>query len=185
MSDLFSKVLAGGVSAALFLFWWPTVVPGSGAEWLLVRGLAWALAFEVLFLAFCPLERALTGAVKSRTVRGVRRRHAARALVLAAAGVAIPLVLINGVQPKPKVAHAAAPKERVVVERRIVRREVVVKRVNKIVPVPGQTVTTTVSTPAPVSPGASNTTKTTATSSRASTRRAASTPAAKTGTTQP
>jgi hypothetical protein len=135
MRDLVSKVLAGGLSGALFLFWWPAAVPGEGAEWLVVRGLLWALAFEVLLLAFCPLERAVAGAVRSRRIQGLTVGQGARALTLAAAGLAVPFALLDGTEARPDPVRAAAPKERVIVKREIVRREVVVKRVSKVVPV--------------------------------------------------
>ena len=148
MSDLVSKVLAGGLSAALFLFWWPTAVPGSGPEWLVLRGILWALVFELLLLSFCPLERAVTGAVRARAIRGgLAPRQGARIVALALAGLAVPAALMHGAQPERAAARAAAPaKERVVVKREIVRREVVVKRVNKYVPVsvPGKTATVAV-----------------------------------------
>jgi hypothetical protein len=155
MSDIFSKVLAGGLSAALFLFWWPTAVPGSGAEWLLLRGILWALVFEMLMLAFSPLERAVTGAIRARAIRGrLAPRQGARALALALAGLAVPAALIHGAQPQRAAGRAAAAapaKERVIVKREVVRREVVVKRVNKYVPVtvPAQA-TTVAAAAAPV-----------------------------------
>jgi hypothetical protein len=160
MSDLVSKVLAGGLSAALFLFWWPTTVPGSGAEWLLLRGILWALVFELLLVAFYPLERAVTGAL-----RGLPPRQGARALALAVAGLAIPVVLLHGTQPERSSARAAAPapaKERVIVKREVVRREVVVKRVNKYVPVTVPARTTTVDVAAAPARRASTRTRSTA-----------------------
>jgi hypothetical protein len=138
MSDLFSKVLSGGVSAAIFLLWWPAHVPGDGPEWLVIRGLLWTLAFEILMLSFCPLERALTGAVRDRRAGTVEPRGLARALVLATAGLAVPAMLVGGTGGKlgePEKASAAAP-QKVIVKREIVRREVVVRRVNHVVRVP-------------------------------------------------
>ena len=150
MSDLVSKVLAGGLSAALFLFWWPAAVPGSGPEWLLLRGILWALVFELLLLSFCPLERAVTAAIRARRIPGgLPSRQGARVLALALAGLALPAALMHGAQPERAAARAAVKppaKERVIVKREIVRREVVIKRVNKIVPVtvPGQNTTVAV-----------------------------------------
>jgi hypothetical protein len=165
MSDLVSKVLAGGLSAALFLFWWPTAVPGSGPEWLLLRGILWALVFELLLLSFCPLERAVTGALRARAIRGLTPRQGARALALALAGLAVPAALMHGAQPERATARAAIrppAKERVIVKREIVRREVVVKRVNKIVPVsvPGPTTTVAVASAAAPARRASTPTRT-------------------------
>jgi hypothetical protein len=165
MSDLVSKVLAGGLSAALFLFWWPTTVPGSGAEWLLLRGILWALVFELLLVAFYPLERAVTGAIRRRALRGLPARQGARALGLAVAGLAIPVVLLHGAQPERSSARAAAPapaKERVIVKREVVRREAIVKRVNKYVPVTVPARTTTVDVAAAPARRASTRTRSTA-----------------------
>jgi hypothetical protein len=145
MSDLVSKVLAGGLSAAIFLLWWPAHVPAEGPEWLAVRGLLWTLAFEILLLSFCPLERAVAATVRSRRAGAVGPRPFARALALAVAGVAIPAALVGGTGGElgaPARAAAAAP-AKVIVKRAIVRREVVVRRVNHVVRVP------VASTPAP------------------------------------
>ena len=151
MSDLVSKVLAGGLSAALFLFWWPTAVPGSGPEWLVLRGILWALVFELLLLSFCPLERAVTAAIRARadSAAAWRRGRAPGCVALALAGLALPAALMHGAQPERAAARAAVKppaKERVIVKREIVRREVVIKRVNKIVPVtvPGKNTTVAV-----------------------------------------
>jgi hypothetical protein len=138
MSDLFSKVLSGGVSAAIFLLWWPAHVPGDGPEWLVIRGLLWTLAFEILMLSFCPLERAIAGTVRDRRAGAVESRGLSRALVLALAGLALPAMLVGGTGGdlgEPEKAAAAAP-QKVIVKREIVRREVVVRRVNHVVRVP-------------------------------------------------
>jgi hypothetical protein len=78
MSDLVSKVLAGGLSAGIFLLWWPVHVPAAGPEWLIARGLLWTLAFEILLLCFCPLERMVARTLRRRragvpTARALRR----------------------------------------------------------------------------------------------------------------
>nr|MBA2636941.1 hypothetical protein [Solirubrobacterales bacterium] len=77
VSDLLSKLLAGGLSAGLLLLWWPHHFPTTGLEWLVLRGVAWTLAFEVLLLAFRPLERlAWSRAHASVTTRAPRVRAA-------------------------------------------------------------------------------------------------------------
>jgi hypothetical protein len=136
MSDLVSKVLAGGLSAGIFLLWWPAHITAQGAEWLIVRGLLWTLAFEILLLAFCPLERMIGTAFRARAVRVATPRRVAGALALATAGLAVPFGLLQGVQAQvAQPARAAAP-TKVIVKREIVRREVVVRRVSHVVPVP-------------------------------------------------
>src|SRR3954447_19715086 len=69
MQDILSKVSASGLSAGVFLLWWPAHVSSQGSEALLVRGVLWALAFEVLLLGFRPLERAVGRAVRAREAR--------------------------------------------------------------------------------------------------------------------
>jgi hypothetical protein len=44
MSGLIPKVLARGLSAGIFLLWWPAHVTATGSEWLFVRGILWSLA---------------------------------------------------------------------------------------------------------------------------------------------
>jgi hypothetical protein len=138
MSDLVSKVLAGGLSAAIFLLWWPSHVPADGPEWLAVRGLLWSLAFEILLFSFCPLERAIAATVRDRRAGAIAPRPFARALALAFAGLAIPAALIGGTRGHlgAPVRAAAATPPKVIVKREVVRREVVVKRVNHVVRVP-------------------------------------------------
>jgi hypothetical protein len=144
MSGLVSKVLAGGLSAGIFLLWWPAHVTAQGNEWLFVRGILWSLAFELLLLAYKPLEAAITGAVRDRgqlSLTTLRSPRLARLLMLAAVGVAVPAVMLAGARPPVATpASAAAPK--VIVKHEVVRREVVVRRVNHVVRVPGPTVTT-------------------------------------------
>ncbi|MEA2320442.1 MAG: hypothetical protein QOD81_292 [Solirubrobacteraceae bacterium] len=147
MSDLLSKVLAGGLSAGIFLLWWPAHAPAQGAEWLIVRGVLWTLAFEILLLAFCPLERMVARAVRARRVHVAAPRRAAGALVLATAGLAVPFALLQGVQAQVAQPARAATPTKVIVKREIVRREIVVRRVSKIVPVTAPAATTPVAGP--------------------------------------
>jgi hypothetical protein len=162
MSGLFSKVLAGGVSAGIFLLWWPAHVTAQGGEWLFIRGILWSLAFEILMLAYSPLETAIMGAVREREPRALRGPRPARILTFAAVAIAVPLVMLSGAKP-PSTAPAraaAAPAQKVIVKREIVKREVVVRRVNKVVRVPGPTVTTTAPAAAPVATSATTPTAT-------------------------
>src|SRR5688500_11714865 len=108
LSNLVSKIAAGGLSAGVFLIWWPTHVDGDGLSQLVVRGLLWTLAFELLLLAFMPLERYVHAAVKRRLDgrrAKVRERIEAApararlggAVVLACAGLLAPLMLLSDV----------------------------------------------------------------------------------------
>jgi hypothetical protein len=126
----------------VFLIWWPAHVDGEGLAHLVLRGLLWTLAFEVLLLAFAPLERLITRAIKAR-LAGRRelvraridatppRARAGGAVALACVGVAAPLLLLSDAGAPPKPARAATPKpkviKQVIVKRPIVKREVVVR----------------------------------------------------------
>src|SRR4051812_2870782 len=135
MSDIFSKVTASGLSAGVFLLWWPAHVTSQGSEALLARGVLWALAFEVLLLGFRPLERAVGRAVRTREADALAPRRIAPLLALAAVAPAAPVpMLFRARAPIAPPARAAAPK--VIVKREIVRREVVVRRVSHVVRVP-------------------------------------------------
>jgi hypothetical protein len=143
MSDLLSKVAASGLSAGVFLLWWPAHVTSQASEALLARGVLWALAFEILLLAFRPLERAVARAVRTREADVIAPRRIAPVLALATVAAVVPVTMLCGERaPLAAPAKAAAPK--VIVKREIVRREVVVRRVSKVVrvPVPATTPTT-------------------------------------------
>jgi hypothetical protein len=135
MSDILSKVSASGLSAGVFLLWWPAHVASQGNGALLMRGVLWALAFEILLLGLRPLERALGRAVRTRDADVIAPRRIAPVLALAAVAAAVPITMLSGARaPIAAPARAAAPK--VIVKREIVRREVVVRRVSHVVRVP-------------------------------------------------
>ena len=46
LDNLLSKVIAAGLAAGVFLLWWPAHLPSAAVPWLVLRGLAWTLAFE-------------------------------------------------------------------------------------------------------------------------------------------
>ena len=143
LDALVSKVLAAGLAAGVFLLWWPTHLPSAGAQWLVLRGLAWALAFEVLVLAFAPVERMAAGTLAHRrAVAGARRMRtvlaaaptAARkggAVLTAVAALAVPALMLAhaGHLPSGKpVAKRETVVRKVVVRRQVVRRETVIVR---------------------------------------------------------
>jgi hypothetical protein len=135
MADLLSKVSASGLSAGVFLLWWPAHVASQDSEALLIRGVLWALAFEILLFGFRPLERAVGRAVRTREPGALAPRRIAPVLAIAAIAAAVPIAMLCGERaPIAAPARAAAPK--VIVKREIVRREVVVRRVSHIVRVP-------------------------------------------------
>ena len=141
LDNLLSKVIAAGLAAGVFLLWWPAHLPSSGVQWLVLRGLAWTLAFEILVLSFVPLERMATRALTRRRAAGrahrVRTRLAAApaparasgAVMLAFTGLLLPglLLLHTGHLPARPAAHTTQVVRKVVV-RKVVREKTVVVR---------------------------------------------------------
>jgi hypothetical protein len=154
LDHLLSKILAGGLTAGVFLLWWPRHFPAEGLEWLVVRGLLWTLVFELLLVAFAPVEDMAMRRVRNRLQR---RRDRVRARIestpagvrtggvvaVACIGLVTPLALLSDVAKNP--LRPAEPETKVVrqviVQKPVVKREVVVRRVVQ-------------TTPAPAAPGA-------------------------------
>src|SRR3954471_4581299 len=96
--QLLSKLVAGGLSAAVILLWWPRFFPVDNATTWLVRGVVWTLSFEVLLHALLPLERALwesrTGAkVRAGASRAHTRSRRGRTVV-ACCALSVPVALL-------------------------------------------------------------------------------------------
>jgi hypothetical protein len=142
LDNLLSKIIAAGLAAGVFLLWWPAHLPSAGVQWLVLRGLAWTLAFEILVLSFVPFERMATRALVRRREGGravrVRRRLAAApaparasgAVMLAFTGLLLPglLLLHSGRLPAAEpVAHTTKVVRKVVVRRVVHERTVVVR----------------------------------------------------------
>ena len=66
LDNLLSMVIAAGLAAGVFLLWWPAHLPSDGVGWLVLRGLAWTLAFEVLALSFIPLTLTAANNIKAQ-----------------------------------------------------------------------------------------------------------------------
>jgi hypothetical protein len=142
LDNLLSKVIAAGLAAGVFLLWWPAHLPSAGVQWLVLRGLAWTLAFEILVLSFVPFERMATRALVRRREGGraarVRRRLAAApaparasgAAMLAFTGLLLPglLLLHSGRLPAAQPVARTTKVVRKVVVRRVVRERTVVVR---------------------------------------------------------
>jgi outer membrane biosynthesis protein TonB len=156
LKNLISKVLAAGLAAGIFLIWWPAHLPSTGVEWLVLRGLAWTLAFEILVLSFCPLENLATRSLARRrtTVQAHRVRDAlaaapvqakaSGAVLLAFTGLLLPgLMLAHAGRPPAKPAPRPVQVVRKVVVRKVVRQKTVVVRQAPVV-----------QAPAPVAPSA-------------------------------
>src|SRR6476661_3467273 len=72
--ELLSKLVAGGLSAAVILLWWPRFFPADNATTWLIRGVIWTLSFELLLHALLPVERALwDSTVGSRVLAGASK----------------------------------------------------------------------------------------------------------------
>jgi outer membrane biosynthesis protein TonB len=162
LNNLISKVLAAGLAAGVFLIWWPAHLPSTGVEWLVLRGLAWTLAFEILVLSFCPLEniatRAMTrrrSAVQARRMRGLladapAQAKASGAVVLAFTGLLLPgLMLAHAGHLPAKRAPRPVQVVRKVVVRKVVKKTVVVHAPATVVQAPAPTPTAPVATAAP------------------------------------
>lgn len=135
-----SKLLAAGLSAGIFLVWWPAHHATTGIEPLVLRGALWTLAYEMLVLAFTPLERLAVRALRphleiarARVSRLWRLNVPARARLggacaLACAGAVVPMTLLAGAHPLPA-APTHPVKKVVIVKRPVVRERVVVRQV--------------------------------------------------------
>jgi hypothetical protein len=111
---LFSKLIAGGLSAGVVLLWWPHLFPHDTAGGWVARGIAWTLLMEILVVAVSPLEHVMrarvaafgpVGHVRS-FFAGTSRLRAYFALGLAAIAISLPLMLIATGHP----AAADTPK---------------------------------------------------------------------------
>ena len=133
---LFSKLIAGGLSAGVVLLWWPHFFPHDSAGTWVARGIAWTLLAEILVVAVSPLEHAMrarvaacgpVGRVRSLLSASSRMR-AYLALALAAVAVSLPLMLIA--TGHPAVADTPKP-QRVTKVTRVVKvvKQVKVKRI--------------------------------------------------------
>ena len=151
-NDLISKICAGGLSAGVFLIWWPSHVAGEGLGQLVLRGLMWTLTFELLLVAFIPLERLVIRAVRRRVGKrrlalrdrihaAPARARAGGAVALACVGAGMPILLLTDSAGAPVKDAQARPQvvRQVIVKRPVVKREVVVRRTpaTPAAPVPG------------------------------------------------
>jgi hypothetical protein len=204
LDNLLSKVIAAGLAAGVFLLWWPAHLPSNGVQWLVLRGLAWTLAFEILVLSFVPFERMATRALIRRREGGraarVRRRLAAApaparasgAVMLAFTGLLLPglLLLHSGRLPAAQpVAHTTKVVRKVVV-RKVVHEKTVVVREAAPAAAPAPYATTAVTAAAPKTATKAPSTKKTSTSktpvppsTQTAAKKTTSTPAATTKTT--
>jgi hypothetical protein len=141
MDRLVSKIFAGGLSAGVFLLWWPEHVHGEGLLQLVLRGLLWTLTFELLLFAFGPAEVLIAQRLKRRiTTRRDRVKNrlagvpaparAGGAVALACCGLAAPLALLADA-PHELAKQVEGPRvvKQVIVERPVVHKKVIVRKV--------------------------------------------------------
>jgi hypothetical protein len=143
--ELLSKLIAGGLSAAVILLWWPRFFPAEDATTWLVRGVVWTLSFEVLMHALLPLERALwdsragsrvrAGASKATDRLGAPRRSLRGSAMVACSALAVPLALLTFAPAPPVKAVQTASVRHVTEVKRIVKVERKQVRVAQVVPV--------------------------------------------------
>lgn len=140
MDRLVSKIFAGGISAGMFLIWWPQHVHAEDLTHLVVRGLLWTLTFELLLVSFGPLEDAVRRRVKARLElrRGLVRikldavpapARAGGTLALACMGLALPALLLAGGPTQLVEDDEPRVVKEVVVQRPVIEKKVVVRRV--------------------------------------------------------
>ena len=154
--DLLSKLMAGGLSAAVVLVWWAAYFPAQGVTTWLTRGLAMTLLYELLFLSFVPLERhlwnsrpgrALIGRVEhwhERLLHAPDRRRVHGSVALACVATLVPVLLLSAGARRDPRASSARPTVRQVT----INRETVVRT-----PVQQVVVQKTITAPSPAAVG--------------------------------
>jgi hypothetical protein len=141
--QLLSKLVAGGLSAAVILLWWPQFFPADTAVAWLIRGVVWTLSFELLLHALAPVEGELWESRPARTVRsrasaagdliGSSRRGLGGRAAVACGAIAVPLALLAFAPTQPA-KHAPSASVRHVTEVKRIVRVVRPVRVAKVVP---------------------------------------------------
>ena len=130
MPPIISKLLAGGLSAAVVLLWYPLFFPTDSIESWLIRGVVITLIFEILVHSLAPLEKALWETARARSVlaRAARAERNERPLrsrsLVAVCALGIPVALMAIAPPHP-LTHPAG-------QRTAVRHVTEVKRVVKV-----------------------------------------------------
>lgn len=147
--ELISKLVAGGLSAAVILLWWPQFFPTDNATTWLVRGVVWTLSFELLVHALMPIERALweshagsrvrSGASRASSRFGSPRRSVRGRAGVACAALAVPVALLVAAPQQPAKPKTAAAVRHVTEVKRIVKVERRQVRVAQVVPVASTT----------------------------------------------
>lgn len=138
LKHLTSKLLAGGLTAGIVLIWWPNHYPTDGLQWLVLRGIVATLGFELMLMAYAPIEDRIVSRL-ARRLRAGRLRERVSAvpapartggsLLFAGGALALPVLLLaSAAGPLPDRDEAQPVKvvREVVVKRQVVRDETVV-----------------------------------------------------------
>jgi hypothetical protein len=139
--NFLAKLIAGGLSAAVILVWWPAFFPGDSVASWLARGVAWTLAFELFTVAFTPLEHALwetspARRLRDRTPRPDRGLPLGRSATLACSALVVVAFLLSFAPEQPRKRPAVATTHVTEVRKvvRVVRKPVEVTRVVRAAP---------------------------------------------------
>jgi hypothetical protein len=131
-----AKLIAGGLSAAVILVWWPAFFPADTVASWLARGVIWTLAFELFTYTFTPLERALWETAPGRRLRTRALRQGGglplgRSATLACSALVVVAFLLTLAPEQTRKRAAARTTQVTEVHRvvRVVRRPVEVTRV--------------------------------------------------------
>ena len=163
---LLSKLLAGGLSAGVVLVWWPVLSHSSGAGSWVLRGILWTCVFELLLLAFGPMEETLMNSrVLSRLRTYVPQPSSNRTIITLAIVTAVVCagLVIKGpaakteAKPRPKIMQTIVKpveviRKTVVVEKPVPKiiTKTQTKTITKIVQVPAPVVKQPTTKPSPV-----------------------------------
>ncbi|MEA2468442.1 MAG: hypothetical protein QOJ57_2568 [Thermoleophilaceae bacterium] len=136
MPNFLAKLIAGGLSAAVILVWWPAFFPADTVASWLARGVAWTLAFELFTIVFTPLEHALWDTAPARRLRDKAARPGAglplgRSATLACSALLVVGFLLSFAPEQPRKRPVATTTHVTEVHRvvRVVRKPVEVTRV--------------------------------------------------------
>jgi cobalamin biosynthesis Mg chelatase CobN len=129
---IISKLLAGGLSAAVVLLWYPLFFPTDSVESWLIRGVVITLIFEILVHSLAPLETALWETARARQMRAgaarlaraQRERPLRSRSFVAVCAITVPVALM-AIAPPHELSHSTA-------QRTAVRHVTEVKRVVKV-----------------------------------------------------
>ena len=141
LTHLASKILAGGLTAGVFLLWWPRHFPDTGIEGLVIRGLLWTMSFELLLVTFSRVEDMVVGRmrprlhprrerVRAKLETAPPRVRSGSVVVVACVALAAPVAMLSEVAQNPlREKPETKVVRQVIVRKPVVKREVIVRKV--------------------------------------------------------